>query len=183
LNHPAADDDIGSVASISSQPGTSGGIACHNKEDRTSAMRIIVYYRIRSTGPGASAQVLDAQLAAAHAHPADPRILELDRKLPWQSAVFAHDLRVLHAVYPVPDGTSMVDAMPRTPGSYASRLPLPAAWAGLRDAALAAATGVPDAVFVHPQRFVGAARSRAGALALAHQAIALGDGTAAAPLG
>jgi uncharacterized UPF0160 family protein len=77
----------------------------------------------------------------------------------------------------------MVDAMPRTPGSYAPHLPLPAAWAGLRDAALAAATGVPDAVFVHPQRFVGAARSRAGALALAHQAIALGDDTAAAPLG
>ncbi len=146
-------------------------------------MRIIVYYRIRSTGPGASAQVLDAQLAAAHAHPADPRILELDRKLPWQSAVFAHDLSVLYAVYPVPTGTWMVDVMPRAPGSYAPRLPLPAAWAGLRDAAaLAAATGVPDAVFVHPQRFVGAARSRAGALTMAHQALALGDGTAAAPL-
>ncbi len=73
----------------------------------------------------------------------------------------------------------MIDAMPREPGSYAPRLPLPAAWAGLRDAALAAATGVPDAVFVHPQRFVGGARSRAGAMAMAQQAIALGPETAA----
>jgi uncharacterized UPF0160 family protein len=83
----------------------------------------------------------------------------------------------------VPNGNWMVDAMPRAPGSYATHLPLPAAWAGLRDAALAAATGVPDAVFVHPQRFVGGARSRAGALAIAQQAIALGGDTAGAPLG
>src|SRR4051812_17845928 len=39
------------------------------------------------------------------------------------------------------------------------------------------------AVFVTLQRFVGAARSRAGALALAHQALALGDDIARAPLG
>jgi len=38
-------------------------------------------------------------------------------------------------------------------------------------------------VFVHPQRFVGGARSRAGALTLAHRAIALGGDTAGAPLG
>jgi uncharacterized UPF0160 family protein len=77
----------------------------------------------------------------------------------------------------------MVDAMPPKRGSYAPLWPLPAAWAGLRDTALPAAAGVADAVFVHPQRFVGGARSRGGALALAHRAIALGDDTAAAPLG
>ncbi len=120
----------------------------------------------------------DAVVLAAHARSADPRVLELDRKLPWQGAAFAHGLPVFYAVYPVPAGTWIVDAMPREPGSYASRLPLPASWAGLRDAALAAAAGVPDAVFIHPQRFVGGARSRAGTLAIAQQAIALGDGTA-----
>ena len=113
----------------------------------------------------------DAVVLAAHRQAADPRILELACKLPWQAAVFAHDLPVLFAVYPMPAGTWMVDAMPPEPGSYAQRVPLPAAWAGLRDAELAALSGVADAVFVHPQRFVGGARSRAGALAMARQAI------------
>ena len=114
----------------------------------------------------------DAVVLAAHQCSADPGILELDRKLPWQEPVFAHDLPVLFAVYPVPAGTWMVDAMPPEPGSYAQRVPLPAAWAGLRDAELAVVSGVADAVFVHPQRFVGGARSRDGALALAQRAVA-----------
>jgi uncharacterized UPF0160 family protein len=113
---------------------------------------------------------------AAHARSADPRILELDRKLPWEGPVHAHALPVLYAVYPVPNGNWMVDAMPPEPGSFAQRLPLPEAWAGLRDADLAAASGVPDAVFVHARRFVGAARSREGAMAMAQRAIEIGAG-------
>jgi uncharacterized UPF0160 family protein len=120
----------------------------------------------------------EAVVTAAHATSADPRILELDRKLPWQGAVFAHGLPVLYAVYPVPSGTYMVDAMPPEPGSYAQRLPLPAAWAGLREAALAEVSGVPDAVFVHPQRFIGGARSRAGAMAMTVKAVEIGGGAA-----
>ncbi|MDO9713160.1 MYG1 family protein [Paracraurococcus lichenis] len=118
-----------------------------------------------------------AVVVAAHAASADPRILELDRKLPWQAAVFAHGLPVLYAVYPVPSGTFIVDAMPPEPGSYAQRLPLPAAWAGLRDATLAEVSGVPDAVFVHPQRFVGGACSRAGAVAMVREALRIGHRT------
>jgi uncharacterized UPF0160 family protein len=68
--------------------------------------------------------------------------------------------------------------MPPEPGSFEQRLPLPQAWAGLQDAALAEASGVADAVFVHLRRFVGAARSRAGALDLAGRAVALGAGSA-----
>jgi uncharacterized UPF0160 family protein len=83
---------------------------------------------------------------------------------------------VLYAVYPVPNGNWMVDAMPPEPGSFAQRLPLPAAWAGLRDAELAAVCGVPDAVFVHARQFVGAARSRDGAMTMARRSIALGLG-------
>ena len=77
----------------------------------------------------------------------------------------------VHAVYPVPNGDWMVDAMPPEPGSFSQRLPLPEAWAGLRDADLAAACGAADAVFVHARRFVGAARSREGAMAMARRAI------------
>jgi uncharacterized UPF0160 family protein len=112
-----------------------------------------------------------AVVLAAHARSVDPHILELDRKMPWEDAVFDNGLPVLYAVYPVPNGNWMVDSMPPEPGSFAQRLPLPAAWAGLRDADLAAASGVSDAVFVHARQFVGAARSREGALAMARRAI------------
>lgn len=114
----------------------------------------------------------EALVLAAHAASADPRVLELDRRMPWKGPVFAHGLPVVFAVFPVPNGNWMVDSMPPEPGSFAQRVPLPEAWAGLRDAELAAASGVEDAVFVHVRRFVGAARSRAGALDLARRAIA-----------
>ena len=121
-----------------------------------------------------------AVVLAAHARSADPRILDLDRKLPWEGPVSAHALPVLYAVYPVPNGNWMVDAMPPEPGSFGQRLPLPEAWAGLREADLAATCGVPDAVFVHARRFVGAARSREGATTMARRAIETGSGAGAA---
>ena len=113
----------------------------------------------------------EAIVREAHARSADPRILELDRSMPWQEAVFSHGLDVLYAVYPVPGGNWMVGAMPPERHSFAQRLPLPAAWAGLQDEALVTASGIEDAVFVHAKRFVASARSRAGAMAMAGAAI------------
>jgi uncharacterized UPF0160 family protein len=115
----------------------------------------------------------DAIVVAAHAASADPRVLELSRGMPWQGAVFAHDLPVLYAVYPVSSGKWMVDAMPPEQGSFAQRLPLPEAWAGLSGPALADASGIADAEFVHVRRFVGAARSRQGAMEMAAASIHL----------
>lgn len=119
-----------------------------------------------------------AEILAAHARAADPRVLELGRKMPWQAAVHAHRLPTLYAVYPVPDGNWMVDTAPAEPGGFEPRLPLPEAWAGLRNRALADACGVADAVFVHPRRFVGAARSREGALEMARHSIGTGGSSA-----
>ena len=113
-------------------------------------------------------------LAAFRASPI-PEILELPHNLPWQPAVFQEQLPVLYAVYPK-GGNWMIDAMPPAPGSFAQRLPLPERWAGLRDAALSAECGVFDAVFVHPARFCGSARSRSGALAMAEAALAFKTG-------
>ena len=122
----------------------------------------------------------EAVVLAAHAASADPRVLELDRRMPWKDPVFAQGLPVLYAVYPVPNGNWMVDSMPPEPGAFAQRLPLPEAWAGLRDEELARVSGVADAAFVHLRRFVGAARSRAGALEMARRSI---DAAGAAPAG
>lgn len=121
---------------------------------------------------------LRARLAAesivieAHRNGEDPRILVLDRGMPWKNVVFSHNLPVLFTVSPASNGNWMVDTVPPEPGSFEQRLSFPEAWAGLPPEALAAITEVEDAVFVHLRRFVGAAKSRSGALALARKALA-----------
>lgn len=118
----------------------------------------------------AEAQVLEAQ-----ARSADPRILVLERGMPWENPVFAKDLPVVFCVSPASNGNWMVDTMPPEKESFAQRVPLPAGWAGLEGDALVAATGVADAVFVHLRRFVAAARSREGALAMARHALEIAE--------
>ncbi len=114
----------------------------------------------------------EAFVLEAHQNAEDPRILVLDRGMPWKNVVFSHDLPVLFTVSPASNGNWMLDTVPPEPGSFAQKLPLPEAWAGLPAEALAEATGVPDAVFVHLRRFVAAARSRDGAVALARKVLA-----------
>ncbi len=113
----------------------------------------------------------EALVLAAHVTGEDPRLLVLDRGMPWKNVVFSQGLPVLFAVSPASNGNWMVDAVPPEPGSFEQRLPLPDAWAGLEGEALVAVTGVADAVFVHLRRFVGAARSREGAVAMARIAM------------
>jgi uncharacterized UPF0160 family protein len=113
----------------------------------------------------------DATVVAAHAAGVDPRILVLDRGMPWKTAAFSHDLPVIFTVSPAANGNWMIDTMPPEPGSFAQRLALPEPWAGLEGPELAAASGVADAVFVHVRRFVGAARSRSGAIEMARLAL------------
>ena len=117
----------------------------------------------------------EAIVLAAHKAGDDERILVLDQGMPWKNAAFAHDLPLLYTVSPASNGNWMVDSMPPEPGSFAQRLPLPEAWAGLQGEELASASAVPDAVFVHIRRFVGAAKSREGAVAMARNAIATGS--------
>ncbi len=117
----------------------------------------------------------EALVIAAQAASRDPRILELERGMPWKNAVFAHDLPVAYAIYPASNGNWMVDSMPPEAGSFEQRIPLPQAWAGLPETELAAVSGVADAVFVHLRRFVGAAKTRAGAVAMAQKAIAASE--------
>ena len=64
-------------------------------------------------------------------------------------------------------------AWPLAPGTWckASRRAVPAAWAGLSDAALEAASGVPGALFCHNGRFIAAAATREAALAMAELAV------------
>jgi uncharacterized UPF0160 family protein len=112
---------------------------------------------------------------AAIARADDPRIVELDRNMPWREAVVTGAPDALFVLYPKTDGWAL-QAVPKELGAFANRRNLPAAWAGHSGDDLAAVTGVPDAVFAHTAGFYASARSREGILALAHLAAA--DGTA-----
>ena len=101
----------------------------------------------------------------------DPRIVELDRKLPWHETVVTSAPEALFVVYPKTDGWSL-QAVPVELGEFANRLDLPSEWAGLSGAELAAVSGVPDAVFVHSKRFYASASSRSGILEMAALALA-----------
>ena len=100
----------------------------------------------------------------------DPRIVELDRKLPWHETVVTTAPEALYVIYPKSDGWGM-QAVPKVLGDFENRKDLPAEWAGHSGEDLAAVTGVPDAIFAHTKRFYASAGSREGILALAAQAL------------
>ncbi|MGX6447928.1 MYG1 family protein [Patulibacter sp. S7RM1-6] len=100
----------------------------------------------------------------------DPRVLVLDRGMPWKRLVVAEAPEVLFVVAPRTRDWS-VQAVPAGEHGFANRKDLPAAWAGLEGAPLQAVTGVPDAVFCHGARFMAVAGTREGALELVRQAL------------
>jgi len=126
----------------------------------------------------AEAQATALVLASARRAP-DPRIIVLDRKLPWEKAVYEGGLEaVLFIIYPNEDQTAWYcRTVPPEPGSFGQRLSLPEGWRGLQDEAFSKAAGIPDGVFCHPGGFIGGARSLASTVRLAEQAIAAGLGS------
>ena len=127
----------------------------------------ILRREIAGAAAAARAQRLVEEAVAART---DPQIVELDRGLPWHRAVHAGAPEALYVVVPKSSGWG-VQAVPSTPGQFANRKDLPEPWAGLEGEALAAVSGVPDAVFCHAARFLAVARSRDGALAMARAAV------------
>jgi uncharacterized UPF0160 family protein len=92
--------------------------------------------------------------------------------MPWTRVVVDEMPEVLFVIYPDSDGTQyQVKTVPVAAESFVARLDLPKSWAGLRDAELAAVTGVPDSVFCHLNLFIGGAKSLEGAFRLAELAL------------
>jgi uncharacterized UPF0160 family protein len=100
----------------------------------------------------------------------DPRLIELDRNVPWKHVVVTEAPQALFVITPKRAGWGL-EAVPRQLGSFENRLDLPEAWGGLDGPQLSALTGVPDALFCHAKRFLAVARSREGIAALAQQAL------------
>jgi uncharacterized UPF0160 family protein len=114
-----------------------------------------------------SRRLVDEAIARAD----DPRVVELERNMPWRQTVVEHAPDALFVIYPKTDGWAM-QAVPVAAGSFDNRLDLPEQWAGLTGTALAEVTGVPDAIFAHVARFYASAGSREGITALVRQAMA-----------
>ena len=109
------------------------------------------------------------------------RLLYLENgALPWTSVVRKEMPEVLFVVsHNLGERRYMLHTVPASPDSFAARADLPAAWAGLRDADLAAVTGVADAGFCHNGRFIAAAASYDGIMAMARLALTEVDGARA----
>lgn len=110
-------------------------------------------------------------LSAIHAAGAGC-VLELPMGMPFRAGVeqagAAHLLFVVH-----PRNTDWTLTTIRVgDDTFDNRADLPAAWAGLTDAALEAASGVTGAKFCHNGRFIAVAASREAALQMADIAVA-----------
>jgi uncharacterized UPF0160 family protein len=124
----------------------------------------------REIASAAAQQRAVTLVAAAVAGAEDPRLVALDRDVPWKEVVVTTAPEALFVVYPKRQGWGL-EAVPRALGSFENRRDLPAAWAGLDGPELARLTGVEDALFCHAKRFLAVARSREGIAELAEQAL------------
>jgi uncharacterized UPF0160 family protein len=101
--------------------------------------------------------------------------------LPWTTVVRKEMPKVLFVIsHSLSEQRYMLHTVPASPESFDARADLPEPWAGLRDAELAAVTGVPDATFCHNGRFIAAAKTYEGAYAMARLALQAVDADPAA---
>lgn len=92
--------------------------------------------------------------------------------LPWNQVVRKEMPKVLFVIsHSIAEQRYMLHTVPTSTENFIARADLPEAWAGLRDAELAAVTGVPDAGFCHNGRFIASAKSYEGIRAMAFLAL------------
>jgi uncharacterized UPF0160 family protein len=92
--------------------------------------------------------------------------------LPWSQVVRKEMPKILFVIsHALAEQRYMLHTVPVSTESFKARADLPEAWAGLRDAELAAVTGVPDASFCHNGRFIAAVKSYEGARAMVSLAL------------
>lgn len=99
------------------------------------------------------------------------RVLELPRGMPFRSEVVKAGADHLLFVVNPRGNDWMLGGIRLNEDGFEQRADLPAAWAGLTDAALEAASGVKGAKFCHNGRFIAVADSREAILRLAELAV------------
>lgn len=114
----------------------------------------------------------DVDAAVEAAAQAGTGIMVLERGVPWKAALCNHPKKnaVLFAVVKSRKDWH-VNVVPVEANSFKAVADLPMAWKGKEYEVLQEVTGVPDATFCHRDRFVAAAKSFEGAMALAKMAV------------
>lgn len=113
----------------------------------------------------------EAMVTKAIAAAGESRILELPFGMPFRSAIVkAGADHLLFVVHPRETDWCITTIRVADEG-FEVRADLPAAWAGLNNAALEAVCGIQGATFCHNGRFVAAAKTREAALAMAELAV------------
>ena len=113
---------------------------------------------------------------AKDVHPSG-EIIKLPCYCPWKEHLFeleeerGTDPLPKYALFEDSSGAWRIQAIPLTPNSFENRKPLPAAWRGVRDAALDKVSGIEGCVFVHAAGFIGGNKTYEGALAMATKAL------------
>lgn len=102
----------------------------------------------------------------------DPRIIVLEKYVPWKKTVHKLSEQALYMVYPSQTGEWRIQTVPVEPGSFDNRKSLPKAWAGLADEELQQVTGIHDAMFCHNGLFIAGARSFDSTMKMAAMALA-----------
>lgn len=132
-------------------------------------VRGFVEARLRNFAAAARARGI---VADAIAKAGDGRILELPMGMPYRSALKeAQADHILFVVHPRGEDWT-IGGIKLSDDTFAQRADLPAAWAGLTDAALEDASGVKGAKFCHNARFIAVAASRAAIMEMAEIAVA-----------
>lgn len=98
------------------------------------------------------------------------RVLISDAEL--SPSLFIDHPEVLFVVFADENGNWDAVAVRERHDSFATRVRFPEEWGGLRDAELATASGIPDAVFCHRAGFIFVAKSKEGVLAAVQKALA-----------
>ncbi|MEL0628625.1 MYG1 family protein [Psychromonas aquatilis] len=134
------------------------------------ASRVLARFIAAASG-GINAKAL---VAEAIEKAQDPRVIVLDKYIPWKRTVHALSEQALYMVYPSTTGQWRIQTVPVEPGSFEDRKSLPAPWAGLSDQALKDVTQLDDAMFCHNGLFIAGAESfestmKMAAMALAYQ--------------
>lgn len=114
---------------------------------------------------------IDAQsiVRKAYENALDKRVIIFDGSYPWFETIneYAEPLYVISKK----GDTWRAEAVRKEKHNFENRKPFPEAWAGKRDAEMAEATGVSDAVFCHNGRFLIVAKSKEGILTLVEKAL------------
>ncbi len=100
-------------------------------------------------------------------------LLILTTFCPWQDHLLSMDKNheVLFAIYKDMNNGYRIQVVPKKLGEFTAIKDLPEEWAGKSDGELAKVTGVDDAIFCHPGRFIAGAGSFASIMKMAKMAI------------